>query len=88
MTWHPILAAVEVEPGHWRMVAQYDRPYGDIYLIRRGVEVGYRGDDAAGETVGYYLTLRAATFAVHMRWVRSHGAPEFQGYPDMSYPEE
>jgi hypothetical protein len=22
--WDPMLAAVEVKPGHWQMVAQYD----------------------------------------------------------------
>jgi hypothetical protein len=74
--WHPILAAVEVEPGHWRMIAQYDAEYGDVRLVKRGPDVGYRVDDSGGELVGYYRTLRAACEAVHLRYVRTHGAPE------------
>lgn len=46
--WHPILAAIEVEPGHGQMVAQYGEVYGDTRLIRRGQELGYRGDDQDG----------------------------------------
>ncbi|MCU1596874.1 MAG: hypothetical protein JWQ47_613 [Glaciihabitans sp.] len=42
----------------------------------REAEIGYRGRDAALELVGYYRTLRAATKAVHMVYVRNHsGAP-------------
>jgi hypothetical protein len=80
-TWHPILAAAEIEPGHWQLVTQYGTAYGDIRLIRRGAEVGYRADNARGELVGYFRTLKAACHAAHMTFVRSHGAPEFQGYP-------
>jgi hypothetical protein len=79
-TWHPMLCAVEVDPGHWRMISQYGREYGDIRLVRRGAEVGYRGDDVTGQLVGF-RTLRSACQAVHMHFVRSHGAPEFRGYP-------
>ena len=80
-TWHPMLCAVEVDPGHWRMISQYGREYGDIRLVRRGAEVGYRGDDVTGQLVGYFRTLRSTCQAVHMHFVRSHGAPEFRGYP-------
>jgi hypothetical protein len=80
-TWHPMLSAAEIEPGHWQLVTQYAKPYGDIRLVKRGTELGYRGDDVHGELVGYFRTFRAACHAVHMDFVRSHGAPEFQGYP-------
>jgi hypothetical protein len=79
--WHPILAAVELEPGHWRLLAQYDDVYGEVRLVRRGPEVGYRAQDAQAQLIGYYRSLRSACSAVHMVFVRSHGAPEFQGYP-------
>jgi hypothetical protein len=76
--WHPILAAVEVEPGHWQMVAQYGECYGVVRLLRIDGEVGYRAVTWAGasedrELIGYYRTLRAAAFATHMRFVRTHG---------------
>jgi hypothetical protein len=65
--WHPILAAVESEPGQWVMIDPLGIRYGDVQLIRRGPGVGYRGRDAALELVGYYRTPKAATRAVHMR---------------------
>jgi hypothetical protein len=80
-TWHPILAAVELEPGHWRMTAQYEQCYGDIRIIRRGREVGYRADDVRGNLVGYFTNLRAAAWAVHSVYLRQRGPGEFQGYP-------
>jgi len=49
--------------------------------VRRGAEVGYRGDDVTGQLVGYFRTLRSTCQAVHIHFVRSHGAPEFRGYP-------
>ena len=79
--WHPILAAVEYEPGHWRMVAQYDELYGEVAFVRRGDELGYRGDDANGQLVGYYRTLSAACMAVHRVWLRYRGASETPRYP-------
>lgn len=74
--WHPLLAAVEPEPGVWVMVAQYGEQYGVIRMVRRGSEVGYRADlGAEGERglVGYFRTLRAACVAVHRRWIAAHG---------------
>ena len=40
--WHPIVAAVEIEPGHWELRDQYERPYGVIRFLRRGDQLGYR----------------------------------------------
>jgi len=77
-TWHPILAAVEQQPGLWHMVARYDNTYGVIELVRRGNEVGYNATtwaDAPGdrELVGYYRKLTAACEAVQRRFLDSHG---------------
>ena len=76
--WNPILAAVEREPGHWEMLSQYDKKYGDVRLVRRGVEVGYRAVVLAvgaerPVVVGYFRSLRASCEAVHLAWVRTHG---------------
>lgn len=79
--WHPILAAVEDEPGHWWMVAHLGEPYGEITFVKRGDQLGYRADrtDDAGtviQHVGYYTTLVKATWEIHSAYLRSHGAPE------------
>jgi hypothetical protein len=70
--WDPVLAAFEAEPGHWQMVAQFDRIYGDIRLVRRGPEVGYKATDSDGNLVGYYRTLRASAKAVHVKYIAAH----------------
>ncbi|MCU1508733.1 MAG: hypothetical protein JWQ12_998 [Glaciihabitans sp.] len=80
--WHPILAAVEIEPGFWRMLSD-DTVYGEVRMVRRGPEVGYRATAGSGELVGYFRTLRSAAMAVHRRFLRAHGAGEFQGYPTL-----
>ena len=81
--WHAVMAAVEDSPGFWRMVAQYDRVYGVIRLVRRGGELGYRAESilkpgAESELVGYYKSLRAAAAAIHRKELQAHstkGAP-------------
>jgi hypothetical protein len=78
--WHPILAAEETEPGHWVMLDQYRDTYGDIRLVRRGAEIGYRGLDEHGELVGYYRTLRAATDAVHEAFLRNSAPAASEAY--------
>jgi hypothetical protein len=82
-TWHPILAAQELTPGHWQMVDELGQVYGDIQIVRRGGELGYRADwikDDHRETVGYYLSLRASAWYVHAAYLRSHGAPSRKSY--------
>lgn len=76
--WHPLLSAVETEPGVWLMVAQFGQVYGIVRLIEIGGERGYRVTTAAEKRtdrrlVGYFTTLRAATKAAHQRWIREHG---------------
>ena len=78
--WHPIIAAVEIEPGHWELRDQYERPYGVIRFLRRGDQLGYRAvtwaeASADRRLIGYYRTLRAACAATHVRFVRAHGQP-------------
>ena len=78
--WHPILAAVEQRPGEWWLTSQYDRPYAIVRLIRVGGELGYRAVTWAErseerELIGYFRTLRAATFWAHRHWLRSLARP-------------
>ena len=78
--WHPIMNLVEDSPGVFRLVAQYDRCYGIIRMVKRGTEVGYRATTCAEtaeriELVGYYRKLKSAAMAVHQRDLRS-GAPQ------------
>ncbi|MCU1405499.1 MAG: hypothetical protein JWQ43_1802 [Glaciihabitans sp.] len=83
--WHPILVAREVTPGHWYMIDGVGKPYGQIRLVRRGDDIGYRADrcdDHADnlELVGYFRTLKAAATQVHRLFLRSHGAPSSREY--------
>jgi hypothetical protein len=83
--WHPILTAREVAPGHWYLIDTLDAPYGEIRFVRRGTEVGYRADrcDGSGELtrhVGYFRSLRAAAWDIHLDFIRSHGAPTRKSY--------
>lgn len=75
--WHPILAAVELDPGEWVMVAHDGARYAVIRLLELGGERGYRvvtwaAASADRRLVGYYRTLRAAAMAGHLEFVRSH----------------
>jgi hypothetical protein len=85
MTWHPILAARETEPGHWWMIDELGAPYGDIRFVRRGDQLGYHAlfTDGTGtpiQDVGYFTTLRRSTWEVHAVFLRSHGAPNRSSY--------
>lgn len=78
--WHPILGAIEREPGHWEMFAQYEQKYGDIRLVRRAGTLGYRAmvlrpGSTAPIEAGFTQTLRAAAESVHAVWIRNHGVP-------------
>jgi len=75
-SWHPMLALQEREPGHWVLVAQFGQ-YGDITLVRRDGEVGYRAlvlpvRGTAPIEVAFARTLREATELVHKHWLASH----------------
>ena len=78
--WHPLNAAVEVEPGTWWMVAQYGERYAIIVLLEIGGERGYRAvtgeaDSGARELIGYFRTLRAAAERAHKRWLAAQARP-------------
>lgn len=77
--WHPLLAAIETEPGTWYMMGSTGKCYGIIRLLRRGGEVGYRAvtwapTSAERQLIGYYLTLRTACEATHQRFILTVGA--------------
>jgi hypothetical protein len=88
--WHPILAAVEVEPGDWRMVAQYDDCYGAIRFLareRRYQATTWAEQPEGRKLVGYFITLKASVEATHHLFVRSHGVGPDIGYPAYYPPE-
>lgn len=78
--WHPILAAVEVEPGHWYLVDATNKCYGIIrYLAIRG-QSGYRAVTWAERSedrrlIGYYTSLRAAAVAANSAVRNPRGSP-------------
>lgn len=85
-SWHPLLAAREVEPGTWWMVAQYGERYGIIIALEIEDERGYRAvtgaeDPGQRELVGYFRTLRAAVEATHRGWLARHGTTGFAPNP-------
>jgi hypothetical protein len=75
--WHPILAAVEVEPGRWEMRGYGERLYGEIRFVRRGPELGYRAEfverDGERRQPRYWRSLSAAAMDLHRLFVASHG---------------
>jgi hypothetical protein len=76
--WHPILAAVEQQPGEWWMLDQYGRRYAIVRLLECAGERGYRavtGEETDRRLIGYYRTLRGACAAAHLAFVRAHGQP-------------
>jgi hypothetical protein len=78
--WHPVLSAVELEPGVWELVAQHAGSYAVIRLLEIGGERGYRvttwaEHSADRRLIGYYVTLRAAADAGHRHWLRSLARP-------------
>jgi hypothetical protein len=79
-TWHPLLDAKEIEPGHWQLFDGVQRLYGEV----RREEKDYRADrvwkDGTVETIGRYPSLRVALEQVHAAFIRSHGAPPRTSY--------
>lgn len=78
--WHPMNAAVEVEPGEWWLVAQFGARYAIIRLLEIGGERGYRvvtGEDDPGarRLIGYFRSLRAATERGHKHWLARQSRP-------------
>lgn len=84
--WHPILNAVEHEPGVWTLTAQTG-PYAVIRLLTIGGELGYRAVTyrEPRQLVGYYRTLSAACRAAHRHYLSEHGpASSTVGYPSLT----
>lgn len=81
MRWHPILAASEPEPGLWVLVDAMGLQYGRVTVVRVDGMVRFRAE-FRGELLGYGTTLRGACERVHYAFIRSHGPPPFQGYPN------
>lgn len=69
--WHPILAAVEIEPAVWSM-RNAGIEYGRIELRRTHDGPRYRCEQA-GEIIGWTTTLRGACMGVHRAYIANHG---------------
>lgn len=72
--WHPILAAIETEPGLWHMVDANNACYGVVRLLSIGGQTGYRAVTWAErsenrELIGYFRSLRSAAAATHRRFL-------------------
>jgi len=87
-SWHPILAAVEVEPGQWVMPDPVGRPYAVVRLLEINGERGYRVVTYAPESgnrllIGYYGNLRAAAFGAN-HWFVTTRMPRDRPNPGWS----
>lgn len=70
--WHPILAAVERQPGTWDMIDPEGRRYGRIEIRRVADGIRYRAE-YDGELLGWASSLRIACEKVHGAFLRAHG---------------
>lgn len=62
------------------MITQHGTTYAIVRLLRVGGELGYRSvtwaeASADRELIGYFRTLRAATFWAHRHWLRTLARP-------------
>jgi hypothetical protein len=83
--WHPLQALRETVPGHWELFDQFERKYGDITLVRRGGDLGYRclvlSPHATAPTeLDFAATLRDATERVQRHWVAGHPGASGRAY--------
>lgn len=84
--WHPILAAHELEPGHWIMLDPSGTRYAIVRLVQVGGERGYRAVTWAAEPaerrlLGYWTSLRSACAGAHRAYLAAHAPADFAGYP-------
>lgn len=71
--WHPMMDAVEIDPGLWRLTPGSLGPtYAQVQFVRRGPDLGYRAESIDGVLIGYYTNFRAA--CVHA-WEKTIGPP-------------
>ena len=83
VTWHPILAAVEIAAGEWWMPDPLGAPYAVVRLLEIQGERGYRVVTYAAENgdrklIGYFGNLRAATMGANRWYVANCG---YMGIP-------
>lgn len=79
--WHPILAAIEREPGHWDMVDPMGKTYGHIEVRRTPDGLRYRCEHR-GELIGWATSLRVGCAQIHQAYIRAHspgGGPSAYG---------
>ena len=69
--WHPILAAVEREPGIWDMVDPMGVAYGHVEIRRTSDGLRYRCEHR-GELIGWATSLRVACLRIHRAYIRAH----------------
>ena len=73
--WHPIQTAIEQPAGVWTLhgevLGSERRATGVVRIIRRGGEVGYRGELMDGTVVGYWRTLVSAAAETHRGWLET-----------------
>jgi hypothetical protein len=88
------MAAREVSPGRWFVIAHLGEPNGEITFVRLGDQNGYRVDrtDDHGvdiHHVGYFTTLKRSAWEIHSVYLRSHGAPNIDpGLPQPLWDDE
>lgn len=68
--WHPLLAAVEPEPGVWILLDSHRRPYGLVQIVKVDAMTRFRAEHI-GMRIGYATTLREAVERVHAAEVES-----------------
>jgi hypothetical protein len=72
--WHPLLNAVEREPGVWTMVDSTGREYGTVRIMREGGALVYVSELRGEVLGGRNVKLREAVEKVHAAYVRSFNA--------------
>ena len=80
--WHPILAAMERQPGTWEMIDPDGRVYGRIQIRRVADGIRYRTEHQ-GELLGWATSLRVACEKVHGTYIRAHGPGFRTATPDL-----
>lgn len=68
--WHPLLAAVEPEPGVWLLLDIHGKPYGMVQIVKVDKLVRFKAEHI-GITLGYGTTLREAVERVHAAEMQS-----------------
>lgn len=81
--WHPVLAAVEREPGVWTLVDTLGQDYARIALRRTPEGPRYRTEQPIGTLIGWGTSLRQSCDRAHALFLARHGPGRFPGYPSV-----